>query len=63
MARKKILKIVSDKKKNTRKVVNFKASEKEKEAIVKKAEKYGANMSEWIRYAAMNFTPKKGDLE
>ena len=43
--------------------ITIKMIEKEKSEIQKKADLYaGGNMSAWLRYAALNHTPKKKEL-
>lgn len=38
-------------------------SESERNQIAQKAMTYGVALSEWIRFAAINFVPKKRDIE
>jgi hypothetical protein len=45
------------------KVCNFKISDDDKNLIKKNAEQYAeGNISEWIRFAAINYKPRKKDL-
>ena len=58
---KKTLKTI--KKKEVRKLLNFKATDKETSKIIKNAKKYAnGNVSEWIRFSSMNFVPNDSDL-
>lgn len=51
---------VKPKKKN---LINFKATDLEMTLIQKKADKYaGGNVSEWLRYAAIQLDPRASDL-
>ena len=57
----KILKSIVKTEKN--KLKNFKAKNSEIKLMEQNAAKYaGGNFSLWIRYAAMNYVPKKNEL-
>ena len=50
--------------KQTLKVINFKISDDERKVLKQKALQYtGGNVSEWLRYAAMNHVPKPSELD
>jgi hypothetical protein len=45
------------------KPINFKCADSDREKIVEKAKEFTkGNVSEWIRHAAMNYSPPKRDL-
>jgi len=51
-------------KKETRKNLNLKVSESELKQIKKLADKYtNGNLSQWVRYTAINYRPKKSELK
>lgn len=51
-------------KRESRRNMTFRISEKEYNAVLRKASVHtNGNVSEWVRYAAQNFTPRKADLE
>ena len=57
-------KILKELVKETRKVQNFKASPTEIKKIKENAKKFtDGNVAYWIRHAAINHTPKSGELE
>lgn len=59
----KVLKTIAKSKESIRRLVNFKANNEELEAIKKNADLYAdGNLSEWVRYASINFKPSKKDL-
>lgn len=44
-------------------LINFKTTKGEKKALQTKANKFAdGNLSFWLRYAALNHTPKKTDI-
>lgn len=44
-------------------LINFKTTKGEKKALQTKANKFAdGNLSFWLRYAALNHTPKKTDM-
>jgi hypothetical protein len=44
------------------KLLNVKVTDWELEVMRAKAQKFGATLSQWMRDAGMNWTPKKRDL-
>jgi len=51
-------------KRESRHNMTFRISEKEYNAVLRKAAVHtDGNVSEWVRYAAQNFTPRRSDLE
>jgi hypothetical protein len=62
MAKKKLLKTLATKKKETA-TISLRLEKAELEKISEKAKLYAdGNNSEWIRYAALNFEPSDDDL-
>ena len=44
------------------KIVNLKVSSKDRSGLVKNAKRYaGGNLSAWLRYAGLHFTPAKSE--
>lgn len=57
------MKVLKSLLKESKRLVNFEATESERRRIFEKAEKYcNGNMSEWIRYAAVNHEPNEEEL-
>lgn len=47
-----------------RRLINLKANREERNAIKANAKKFArGNVSEWVRYAAINFKPRSEDLK
>ena len=58
------LKAISPRKRILNKTITLHIKEEDLEKIKALADKYAqGNLSAWIRYAAVNHTPKKSDLE
>jgi len=56
----KILRQISNAKKT---LMNFKISNQDRKAVIENANKYtGGNISAWVKYASLNYKPKKGEL-
>jgi len=57
----KILRQISNAKKT---LMNFKIVDSDRKKIVENAHKYtGGNISAWIKYASINYKPKKDELD
>ena len=59
-----MLKKIKNKRESEKTNVNFRATKDELDKIKKLAKKYaGGNLTAWLKYTAINYKPKKSELE
>ena len=59
-----MLKKLKIKKESSKVLVNFRVTKDELEEIKSLAKKYaGGNMTAWLKYTAINYKPKKSEVE
>ena len=59
-----MLKKIKNKKESEKTNVNFRVTKDELDKIKKLAKKYaGGNLTAWLKYTAINYKPKKSEIE